>query len=124
MGTGATNDLVLEIFGDKGAIRFDLSDPAWLWVYDARAEDSPLGGQRGFQKIETVGRYVGQRAPDWSMTPDFMRAHAECQYQFIKAIWEDGPAAPSFDDGLHVQRIMDAAERSAQSGAWAPLPAR
>ena len=118
MGTGATNDLTFEIFGDKGAIRFDLSEPAWLHVYDARDSDSPLGGERGFRKVEAVGRYQGQRAPDWSMTPDFMRVHAECQYQFMRAIWDDTPPSPSFDEGAHVQRIMEAAERSSANGTW------
>ena len=121
MGTGATNDLIVEIFGELGAIRFDLNAPAWLEVYDTRSADSPIGGRRGFRKIEAAGRYAGQRAPDWTMTPDFMRAHAECQYQFIKSIWEDRPPAPSFDDGLHVQKMMAAAERSAESGAWVQL---
>ena len=121
MGTGATNDLTFEIFGDKGAIRFDLSDPAWLYVYDLRDEDSPFGGTRGFRKIEAVSRYHGQRAPDWTMTPDFMRVHAECQYRFIRSIWDDTPTSPSFDDGAHVQRIMAAAERSSASGAWEPV---
>ncbi|MXX84107.1 MAG: Gfo/Idh/MocA family oxidoreductase [Chloroflexi bacterium] len=114
MGTGATNDVVLEIFGDKGAMRFDLAEPAWLQVYDAREDD----GARGFRKIETVGRYAGQRAPDWSMSPGFMRAHAECQYQFIRAIWDDMPPEPSFADGLHIQRIMAAAEASSARGGW------
>ena len=59
---------------------------------------------------------IGQRAPDWTMTPDFMRVHAECQYQFIRSIWDDKPTSPSFDDGLHIQRIMDAAERSSMNG--------
>lgn len=121
MGTGATNDLSFEIFGDKGAIRWDLSEPGWLQVYDARSSDSPLGGQRGFQRIEAGGRYPGQRAPDWTMSPDFMRAHAECQYQFIRSIWDDRPPSPSFADGLQVQRIMDAAERSSEFGTWVEL---
>ena len=121
MGTGATNDLAFEIFGDKGAIRFDLAEPAWLYVYDALSADTPQGGQRGFQKIEAASRYDGQRAPDWTMSPDFMRVHAECQYQFIKSIWEDTPTSPSFRDGLHVQEIMEAAERSAQSERWVEL---
>ena len=55
MGTGATNDLTFEVFGDKGAIRWALDDPGWLHVYDARDADSPLGGERGFRKIEAVG---------------------------------------------------------------------
>ncbi len=121
MGTGATNDLIVEIFGENGAIRFDLNDPAWLYVYDARDADNPLGGQRGFRKIEAVGRYDGQRVPDWTMTPDFMRVHAECQYQFIRSIWDDTEPSPSFDDGLHIQRTMDAAERSSQRGSWVSL---
>ena len=121
MGTGATNDLSFEIFGDKGAIRWDLGEPAWLQVYDARKADSPLGGERGFQRIEAASRYPGQRAPDWTMTPDFMRAHAECQYQFIRSIWDDGPTSPSLAEGLHIQRIMDAAERSSENGGWATL---
>lgn len=121
MGTGATNDLCFEIFGESGAIRFDLAEPAWLHVYDARDADTPLGGGRGFRKIETVGRYQGQRAPDWTMSPDFMRAHAECQYQFIKSIWEDRTPSPSFEEGAHVQQIMEAAQRSAKHLRWVKL---
>ena len=121
MGTGATNDLTFEIFGQQGAIRFDLNEPAWLHVYNARDAAEPQGGERGFRKIEAASRYAGQRAPDWTMTPDFMRSHAECQYQFIRSIWDDRAPAPSFDDGAHVQRIMAAAERSAEMGTWVQL---
>ena len=121
MGTGATNDLTFEIFGQRGAIRFDLGNPAWLSVYDAREVDGPLGGERGFRQIEAVSRYDGQRAPDWTMTPDFMRSHAECQYRFIRAIWDGTAPSPSFDDGAHVQKIMAAAERSSEAGTWVRL---
>ncbi len=121
MGTGATNDLIFEVFGDQGAIRWDLNDPAWLTVYDTRDADGPLGGERGFRKIEAVGRYAGQKAPDWTMTPDFMRVHAECQYQFIRSIQDDKPTSPSLDDGLYIQRVMDAAERSSETGTWVDL---
>ncbi|MCL4826854.1 MAG: Gfo/Idh/MocA family oxidoreductase, partial [Caldilinea sp.] len=79
MGTGLTNDIGFELFGEKGAIRFSGLDPAWLEVYDVRDADKPTGGMRGFRKIETVNRYAGQKAPDWSMAPDFVRTHAECQ---------------------------------------------
>lgn len=121
MGTGATNDLSFEVFGQQGALRFDLNEPAWLHVYDARQSGSPLGGERGFRKIEAASRYAGQRAPDWTMTPDFMRAHAECQYQFIKSIWDDREPSPSFAEGLHVQKIMAAAERSSAQGGWVEI---
>ena len=93
MGTGLTNDLQLEIFGDKGALRFSAADPGWLEVYDVRDAEKPIGGMRGFRKVEAVQRYEGQKAPDWSMAPDFVRTHAECQYQFLKAVAEDHPAS-------------------------------
>lgn len=118
MGTGLTNDVGIEIYGDKGALRFNAADPSWLEVYDLRDAGGPLGGMRGFKKLETVQRYAGAKAPDWTMPPGFVRAHAECQYQFLRAIDEDLPAAPDLAAGLHNQAVMAAAERSAQEQRW------
>ncbi|MCC7448771.1 MAG: Gfo/Idh/MocA family oxidoreductase [Anaerolineae bacterium] len=121
MGTGATNDLVIEIFGDKGAIHFDLTQPNWLEVYDVRDKDQPTGGMRGFRKVEAVMRYDGQKAPDWTMTPNFERSHAECQYRFLKAIWDDVIPSPTLADGLRVQEVMAAAERSSNEQRWVSI---
>lgn len=121
MGTGFTNDGPVEIFGEKGAIRFNTANPAWLEVYDVRDAESPLGGMRGFRKVETGGRYPGAKSPDWTMAPGFERSHVECQYQFLKAISEDQPTAPSFADGLHIQEVMEAALRSSAEGRWVQL---
>jgi predicted dehydrogenase len=118
MGTGATNDLQIEIFGDQGALRFNSADPSWLEVYDVRDAGQPLGGMRGFRKLETVQRHEGQKSPDWSMTPSFVRTHAECQYQFLKAISDDVPPSPTLADGLRVQEAMEAAIRSSEEGRW------
>jgi predicted dehydrogenase len=96
MGTGLTNDIGFELFGEQGAIRFNALDPAWLEVYDGRDPDKPTGGMRGFRKIETVSRYAGQKSPDWSMTPDLA-------------------------DGLHIQAVMAAAEQSSAEGRWVRL---
>ena len=121
MGTGLTNDLQFEIFGEHGALRFSAVDPGWLEVYDVRDTDKPVGGMRGFRKVETVQRYPAQKAPDWSMAPDFVRTHAECQYQFIRAVAEGRPASPSLADGLHIQAVMAAAELSSAGGRWVKL---
>jgi levoglucosan dehydrogenase len=118
MGTGATNDLQIEISGDQGAIRFKSDDPAWLEVYDVRDAEQPLGGMRGFRKLETGQHYDGAKAPDWTMTPSFMRTHAECQYQFLKAISEDRTPSPSLSDGLRIQEVMEAAQRASDQERW------
>lgn len=118
MGTGVTNDLQFEIYGDRGAIRFRSEDPSWLEVYDVRDPGQPLGGLRGFRKVETVQRHEGQKSPDWSMPPGFVRSHAECQYHFLKAISDNTNPAPTLADGLKVQEIMAAALRSSTEGRW------
>jgi predicted dehydrogenase len=121
MGTGTTNDLQIEIFGDQGALRFNLADPSWLEVYDTRDDGQPLGGMRGFRRLEVVQRHEGQKAPDWSMPPGFVRSHAECQYQFLKAISDDVPASPSLTDGLRVQEALTASLRSSETGRWVSI---
>jgi predicted dehydrogenase len=118
MGTGVNNECLFEIYGEKGAIRFNAEDPSYLEIYDVRDVASPNGGLRGFKKIEAVGRYDGQKAPDATMPTGFVRTHTECQYQFLKAIWEDRDGSPNFADGLHVQEIMDTVERSSEKGQW------
>lgn len=113
IATGTTNELQVEIYGEQGAIRFDAADPAWLQVYDVGQP-----GLTGFTKLETGQRYPGAQSPDWTQPPGFARSHAECQYRFLKAIWEGQPASPSLADGLHIQQVIAAAERSAAEGRW------
>ena len=118
MGTGKTNELIVEIFGEKGSLRFDATDPGWLEVYDVRDPDKPQGGLRGVRRVETGGRYEGARSPDWTMAPDFVRSHAECQYQFYRAVSEGRSPLPNLEDGLHIQAVMAAAERASRDGRW------
>lgn len=121
MGTGSTNELVIEIYGDRGALRFSSLDPNWLEVYDAQDPASPSGGMRGFRRVETAGRFEGAKAPDWTMPVDFVRTHSECQYQFLRALEAGRPPSPSFADGLHVQAVMEAALQSSAQARWVSI---
>jgi predicted dehydrogenase len=112
VATGATNDIWFELRGDKGALRFTLEEPNWLYVYDTR------GANKGFTRVETVGRYEGQLTPDWTAPVGVTRAHAECQYQFLKAIWENREPNPGLEDGLRAQQLIAATYRSAASADW------
>ena len=82
LATGATNDFELEIFGELGAIRLGLTDPNWLHVYDVRAEDKPLGGRRGYTRVETVQRFDGALAP-------FVRVPERALHRISPAVPED-----------------------------------
>jgi predicted dehydrogenase len=117
MATGATNDVWFEVRGDKGALRFTLEEPNWLHVFDTRS----AANVRGFTRVETVARYDGALMPDWSQPVGISRTHAECQYRFLRSIWEDTPNSPGLDDGLKVQALVDAAYRSAESERWEKL---
>jgi predicted dehydrogenase len=121
MATGSMNDLRLEIFGSSGSLRIAAEDPDALIVYDARDPDQPLGGARGLKRLETIQRFEGQLAPDWTQPMGFVRAHAECQYQFLRSIWENRAPHPDLREGVVIQRIMDAAQRSASESRWTSL---
>ena len=61
--TGAVDDLNLLIQGQHGAIRFHLMEPNWLWIYDQRAAGEPLGGRRGWTRVECIQNYPGAAVP-------------------------------------------------------------
>ena len=46
------------------------------------------------------------------------RTHAECQYRFLRAVWDGTEPSPGLDDGLRVQRLVDAVYRSHEHGNW------
>jgi predicted dehydrogenase len=121
MGTGATNDMKIEIFGENGAIRFSAEEPSWLEVFDVRDSDQPTGGMSGFRKVQSVGRFEGHKIPDWSMAPGFVTTFAESQYKFLKAVSEDTLPAPSFKDGLHIQKVMQATLLSSFEKRWVSI---
>lgn len=121
MGTGATNDMKIEIFGEKGALRFSSEDPSWLEVFDVRDSDQPTGGMSGFRKVQTVGRFEGHKVPDWSMAPGFVTTFVESQYKFLKAVSDDTQPALTFKDGLHIQEVMQAAMLSSAAKRWVSI---
>jgi predicted dehydrogenase len=119
IATGAEDDLHLEVNGTRGAIRMNLMEPDFLEVYSLADPDSPLGGQRGWKRIPTLGRYPAPAAfPPPRSTSGWLRGHTHCLHNFLSAVAERKPAEPSLARGIAVQRMIDCAERAAISGAW------
>ncbi len=112
---GTNDELALEIYGDCGALRFDLMEPNWLWFYDGAREGGELGGDRGFTKIECVGRYPapGGMFPSFKAPVGWLRGHVESYFSFLSAVTEERPCSPSFREAAHIQRVMDDAYKSA-----------
>ena len=117
LATGTQDDLRLEIHGSRGAIAFNLMDPNWLSVYDNTPPEAPLGGTRGFQKIECVARYPKPYAFGATKNPiGWPQFHVHCLFDFIASVARGEPGGPSFEDGLAAQRLVTACQQSSASG--------
>ncbi|MDR1930944.1 MAG: Gfo/Idh/MocA family oxidoreductase, partial [Treponema sp.] len=55
--TGTNDDLNFEIYGDRGALRFDSNYPNWLEFFDNTRPETALGGERGYTRIETMSAF-------------------------------------------------------------------
>ena len=118
LATGTNDGLSFSIYGTKGALRFSLMDPNYLYFYDAEAPHTPYGGEAGFTAIECVGRYDAPAGtfPSPKAPVGWLRGHVMSMYDFLNAVYTEQQNSPSFTEALAVQRVMDAALRSDAEG--------
>ncbi|MDS0245067.1 Gfo/Idh/MocA family protein [Microbacterium aurantiacum] len=115
--TGRKNALSIEVSGDEGALRFDLEDLNTLGFYDRTAPDE----LQGFTRIlvtEAAHPYVEAWWPAGHML-GYEHGFSHQVVDLVTAIAEGTDPHPSFADGLSVQRVLDAVERSSENdSAW------
>lgn len=123
VATGANDELRFEIHGDKGAVRFNLMDPNWLDFYDNTLPDVPLGGTKGYTRIECVQRYPkpGGSFPSSKMSIGWIRGHVHSLYNFLQCVYERKPASPSLEEAVYIQYVMEKAYESHSQKAWVQL---
>ncbi len=117
--TGKKMGYTYEIFGTRGAIRFDGEDQNAFWLYRAEGPEAT----RGFTKILT-----GPEHPDY--LPFCQGPGHGTGYQdqiiieakdFLEAIAAGQNRWPTFRDGLEVSRIVEAAWAANDTGTWAKV---
>jgi predicted dehydrogenase len=120
VATGTNDELRFEIHGDRGAIAFNLMDPNWLDYFDNTVKEAPLGGYRGYTRIECVQRYQspGGEFPSPKGSIGWIRAHVHSLYNFLSAVYENRQASPSLKDGAYIQYVMDKAYESDRENRW------
>ncbi|RLV56208.1 gfo/Idh/MocA family oxidoreductase [Aeromicrobium phragmitis] len=114
MAFGRKNGLRLELYGSRGSLTFDLERLNELWVDTGDGGTRVLVTEPHHPYLEAwwpPGHILG-----WDHT--FTTQAAE----FLHAIGTGTAPAPSFEDGLAVQRVLDAVERTA-SDRRATIPA-
>ncbi|WP_245966822.1 Gfo/Idh/MocA family protein [Sphaerisporangium album] len=114
---GRKNALRIEVSGSLGSLTFDFESLNELWYHDHTlpAEDS------GFRRIlvtEAGHPYAGAWwPPGHGLGYEHTFVHEV--RDFLEAIGEGTDPTPSFEDGLHVQRVLAAVERSAaEDSRW------
>ncbi|MEO1102391.1 MAG: Gfo/Idh/MocA family oxidoreductase [Pseudomonadota bacterium] len=114
--TGRKMGYAYDIFGTKGAIRFDGEDQNALWLYEGVHQ----GERQGFKKL-----LIGPSHPDY--LPFCQGPGHGTGYQdqiiieakdFLTAI-ETGEAVwPTFRDGLAVNQVIEAVRASSRAKSW------
>ncbi|MBQ7821841.1 MAG: Gfo/Idh/MocA family oxidoreductase [Clostridia bacterium] len=115
ISVGANDDLTLEVYGTDGSIRFSLMDPNFLSFYDNRLPNRELGGEKGFTRIECVGRYPDPAGifPGIKAPAGWLRGHLGSMYAFLEAVHNnDTQTHPNLYDAYHVQQVMEAGYES------------
>ena len=115
---GANDELSLAVCGERGSLSFSLMDPNYLYFYDATATGTPMGGVRGYTRIECVGRYPSPASgfPTIKAPQGWLRGHIGSMAAFLSAVAEGTPFTPSFAEGAYVQDVLEAALRSDREG--------
>ena len=120
VAVGANDDIILDIYGEKGSLKFSLMDCNWLHFYDNSVADTTLGGYKGYTKIECVGRYPEPQGvfPSPKASSGWLRGHVSSMYNFLNSVYSGVQTAPDFGDGAYVQSVMEAAYASAEEHQW------
>ncbi|MFF5259016.1 Gfo/Idh/MocA family protein [Actinomadura viridis] len=117
---GRKNALRLEINGSAGSLSFDLESLNELWFHD-HAEDPATAGFRRILVTEPEHPYAGAWWPPGHIL-GYEHTFTHQLADLLAAIAGGTDPSPSFADGLQVQRVLEAVERSAAGGGgWTPV---
>jgi predicted dehydrogenase len=121
--TGRKNAMRLEVNGSAGSIAFDFEAMNELWFHD-HTEDSETAGFRRILVTEPQHPYA---AAWWPAGHGLGYEHTFTHevVDLLRDIGAGRSPSPSFADGLQVQKVLAAVERSANRGsAWETIEPR
>ena len=115
LATGSEDEMFLEIYGEKGAVRFSLMDAHYLDYYDAAQKT-------GWTRLAAGARYTDPHTefPSPKSTAGWVRAHAACIAQFAVSVERGTDPGADLRQGIRIQKFLDAVRRSAKRRAWIP----
>ncbi|WP_246264485.1 Gfo/Idh/MocA family protein [Acrocarpospora pleiomorpha] len=118
--TGRKNALRIEVNGSLGSIAFDFEEMNELWFHDHTLPPEE-GGFRRVLVTEGGHPYAGAYWPPGHGL-GYENTFTNEIKDFLEAIAGGYDPAPSFEDGLQVQRVLAAVERSAaEESRWTAI---
>jgi predicted dehydrogenase len=114
--TGRKNALRIELNGSRGSLAFDQERMNELEFYDGD-DDPDTAGFRRILVTEPTHPYAGAWWPPGHGL-GYEHSFTHQVVDLVRDIGEGRDPVPSFADGLRVQLVLDAVERSASSGSW------
>jgi predicted dehydrogenase len=118
--TGRKNQLRIELNGDRGSLAFDLERLNELQFCD-RADERATAGFRTILVTEPGHPYLSAWWPPGHVL-GWEHTFTHEVRDLVTAIAAGTDPAPSFRDGLQVQRVLAAVEQSAtRASAWTPV---
>lgn len=118
--SGSKNRIAIAVDGTRGAVDFSWNDREVLRVSYV---DEPAG-HSGFRNIHTNSQH-----PDnpWRLAgfgTGFLDVSSVQFQKFARAITGTGEGGPDFSDAAHVQQVIEAITRAAESDSWIDVPRR
>jgi predicted dehydrogenase len=118
--TGRKNAMRIELNGSEGSLAFDFERLNELHVYDGTVPSADAG----FRRILATDPEHPYAAAWWPPGHGLGYEHTFVHEvaDFVRDVASGTPPSPSFADGLYVQRVLDAVERSSEaSSTWTSI---
>jgi len=112
---GRKNGMSIEVNGSKGSLYFNFEDMNELLVHDHTAPSH----EAGFRKVlatDGAHPYVAAWWPPGHIL-GYEHTFTHEIYDCLKCVAEKKQPSPSFEDGLYIQRVLDAVEASANNNS-------
>ncbi|WP_227466944.1 Gfo/Idh/MocA family protein [Nocardioides lijunqiniae] len=115
--TGRKNAMRLEVNGSRGSVSFDFESMNELHVYDATSPARDAGFRRLLVTEPDHPYTAAWWPPGHGLGYEHTFVHEIAD--FVRDVATGTPPTPSFADGLQVQRVLEAVERSSDAdSAW------
>jgi predicted dehydrogenase len=122
--TGRKNSIRVEVNGSTGSLAFDLERLNELELYESAGTSD--AGEEGFRRIlvtEPTHPYLGAWWPP-GHTLGWAESFTHEVKDLVEAVAAGTDPSPSFEDGLQVQLVLEAVQRSAADrGCWTDVEA-